>query len=80
MNFGEVPGCSGGAEYEGTADFCVWNETFPKPELPIAYEEFGELEYIGNDGTFYAVYPLKACLGDVSEKECGPCLFYRVYA
>jgi hypothetical protein len=67
-----VPGCTGGAVYTSTADFCVWNAAsgVPRPELPEKYE-FGEVSYIGNDGTWYDTYPLKVCRGDCdTDSDC----------
>jgi hypothetical protein len=62
--YGNAPGCTGGDLDPSSNDFCVWNASTPRPELPIVYEDVGKLEYVGNDGTFYARYPLGPCQGD----------------
>ena len=59
-----MPGCDGGEEDPSSNDFCVWNGTAPRPQLPTMYEDVGRIEYVGNDGTFYSMYPLGPCQGD----------------
>jgi hypothetical protein len=38
--------------------------TAPGPQLPVLNEGMGQLQYVGNDGTFFAAYPLGPCQGD----------------
>ncbi|CAB9500347.1 expressed unknown protein [Seminavis robusta] len=74
--YGAVPGCTGGEDFASTSDFCVWNTTWPRPDLPIVYEDFGDLQYVGNDGTFYAIYPLGPCQGDCdTDDDCAESLY-----
>jgi len=51
-------------------------EPSPKPTLAPTIEPFGEIEYIGNEGTFYATYPLPVCKGDCdSDDDCDQGLY-----